>query len=73
MVFDGYENGPSIKDVTHQGLTKGLRGTKIKFNESTSFKTKKELFLTNTENKQDFINMLGKYMSEKGCTVLNAD
>ena len=73
VVFDGYENGPSIKDVTHQRRTKGLRGTKIKFNKSTPFKTKKELFLTNTENKQDFINMLGKYLSEKGCTVLNAD
>ena len=73
VVFDGYESGPSIKDVTHQRRTKGLKGTKINFSASTPFKTKKELFLTNIENKQNFINMLGKYLAENGCTVFNAD
>ena len=73
VVFDGYQNGPSIKDVTHQRRTKGLTGTKINFNENTPFKTKKDVFLSNNENKQNFINMLGKVLSEKGCSVVYAE
>ena len=44
VVFDGYDSGPSIKDVTHvthQRRITSLRGTKINFNECTQFKTKK--------------------------------
>jgi hypothetical protein len=33
VVFDGYGNGPSTKDHTHQRRTKGIVGTKVYFNE----------------------------------------
>ncbi|CAG2250735.1 unnamed protein product [Mytilus edulis] len=35
VVFDGYENGPSTKDPTHQRRTKGIVGTKVLFKEDT--------------------------------------
>jgi hypothetical protein len=54
VVFDGYGNGPSTKDHTHQRRTKGIVGTKVYFNEDTPFKSKKELFLGNVENKQNY-------------------
>jgi hypothetical protein len=52
IVFDGYGNGPSTKDHTHQRWTKGIVGTKVYFNEDTPFKSKKDLFLGNVENKK---------------------
>ena len=33
---------------------------------------KKELFLSNQENKQDFVNLLGLHLKDKGCTVTHA-
>ena len=72
VVFDGYVNGPSTKDVTHERRSKGARGTTIIFNENTPFKTKKELFLSNAKNKQCFIEMLGTYLTSRGCIVQHA-
>ncbi|CAC5408278.1 unnamed protein product [Mytilus coruscus] len=37
-----------------------------------SCKTKKEIFLSNIENKQQFINLLTKKLSEKGCKTFRA-
>ena len=55
IVFDGYQGGPSIKDVTHERRSKGNVGVEIKFDGKTPFRTKKELLLTNQKNKQLFI------------------
>ncbi|CAC5413385.1 unnamed protein product [Mytilus coruscus] len=60
VVFDGYGNGPSTKDPTHQRRTKGIVGTKVLFKEDTPFKSKKEQFLGNVENKQNFITLLAE-------------
>ena len=72
IVFDGYINGPSTKDVTHERRRKGVIGTKVNFDAKTPFKTKKEIFLSNHENKQNFINLLGTYLINKECLVTNA-
>jgi 5'-3' exonuclease len=56
VVFDGYSSGPSIKDHTHSRRTKGIEGTKIEF------RSKKDNFLCNNENKRAFINMLSEFL-----------
>ena len=33
---------------------------------------KKELFLSNKENQQDFVNLLRLHLKDKGCTVTHA-
>ena len=73
VVFDGYGNGPSTKDHTHQRRTKGIVGTKVYFNEDTPFKSKKDLFLGNVENKQNFITLLANHHRNQGCKTIHAD
>ncbi|WAR13570.1 hypothetical protein MAR_027750 [Mya arenaria] len=73
IIFDGYRGQPTTKDQTHQRRSKGITGTKVFFEENTSFKTKKELFLSNTENKQNFINMLSAHLSQSGCHTSHAE
>lgn len=59
VVFDGYCSGPSTKDVTHFRRSKGKKGTVVKFSSDTPFRSKKEFFMHNNENKQSFIFLLG--------------
>jgi hypothetical protein len=66
IVFDGYSSGPSTKDHTHSRRTKGTESTKIEFRKNTPFKSKKENFLCNNENKQAFINMLSEFLVSNG-------
>ena len=74
IIFDGYNIGPSTKeDSTHTGRTKGKAGMKICFKENLPFRSKKDTFLTNADNKQNFIKLLGEYLSGIGCNVSNAD
>ncbi|CAG2194071.1 unnamed protein product [Mytilus edulis] len=73
VVFDGYASGPDTKDATHQRRTKGIIGTKVSFTDRTPFKSKKEIFLANIENKQNFINLLSAKMVEKGIKTKHAD
>ena len=47
-------------------------GTRVIFYGRTTFKSKKDQFLSNQENKQDFINLLGLHMKNKGCKVTHA-
>ena len=55
-VFDGYEHGPTPKDVTHHRRTGLSEGIEIKFQENMALVLKKEVFLANKKNKQRFIN-----------------
>ena len=73
VVFDGYPEGPSTKDVTHMRRNKGQRSTDIIFTESMPCKVKKELFLSNKRNKQRFINLLSAKMMEQQINVHHAD
>ncbi|XP_053373150.1 uncharacterized protein LOC123533634 [Mercenaria mercenaria] len=72
VVFDGYSSGPNTKDVTHLRRTKGVVGTRVKFSKDTPFKSNKEAFLRNTENKQNFLLLLGGFLSENGIKVIHA-
>ena len=46
---------------------------KICFNENLPFRSKKDTFLTNADNKQNFIKLLCEHLSGIGCNVSNAD
>jgi hypothetical protein len=71
-VLDGYPDGPSTKDITHLRRSKGLLGRKVTLSNITTFNSKKELFLANTDNKKQFIALLGQSLEQNGCTVLYA-
>ena len=73
VVFDGYRSGPTTKDTTHLRRTRGVTGTRVYFTESTPFKSKKEQFLSNSENKQEFILMLSRFLEDKRYTTMHAE
>ncbi|KAK3085994.1 hypothetical protein FSP39_011885 [Pinctada imbricata] len=73
VVFDGYEAGPSTKDNTHRRRTHGITGTRVIFEESTPFRSKKDIFLSNNQNKQDFIKMLSSELRKEGIDVKQAE
>ena len=73
VVFDGYEKEPSTKDQTHRRRTKGIVGTKVIFTKDTPFRSKKDLFLRNSENKQNFIKLLSDTLQDRGCTTILAE
>ncbi|KAK3750311.1 hypothetical protein QZH41_001771 [Actinostola sp. cb2023] len=71
VVFDGYGNGPSTKDCTHE-----RRGSScsppVLFQSDMIVSLKKKDFLANEENKQKFINLLSEKLLNAGCNVIQA-
>ena len=72
VVFDGYESGPSTKDATHQRRAAGCVGMTVNFTPDMVLTVKKDVFLSNTSNKQKFIHLLGQKLESVGCTVHHA-
>ena len=72
IVFDSYPELPSIKDVTHLRRTKGIVSPNINFTPTMPCQTKKELFMSNSHNKQAFINMLCEKLNEHDTRYKNA-
>ncbi|CAC5397421.1 unnamed protein product [Mytilus coruscus] len=65
---------PTTKDVTHIRHTKGIISPKVNFNNYTPIKTnKKDEFLSNSENKQLFINSLGEKLKDGHVQVIHAE
>jgi hypothetical protein len=73
IVFDGYLDSPSTKDCTHTLRSGGCIGAAVHFDDTMVLQTKKEVFLSNTENKQRFITMLGNRLETAGCCVHHAN
>ena len=71
VVFDGYMNGPNIKDSTHSRRSKKT-GKDILFQPEMKISGKKDEFLTNEFNKQRFINLLSQMLINSGINVLHA-
>ena len=71
VVFDGY-NESSTKEMVHQRRNKGQVGVAVTFTEEMKLTMKKDTFLTNKANKQQFIYMLGRYLEKEGCKVFHA-
>lgn len=73
VVFDGYPESPTTKDTAHIRRTKGICGQAVIFSLDTPCKIKKDVFLTNLENKQKFIYLLGEYLSNRHVEVHHAN
>ena len=73
VVFDSYISGPSTKDSAHLRRSGGVQCTKVNaFKGDLTLAIKKNVFLTNKENKQAFINLLASILSEGGISVIHA-
>jgi hypothetical protein len=72
IVFDGYSDSPSTKDCTHTRRSGGCVGVAVHFDDIMALQTKKGEFLSNTQNKQRFIHMLGNRLETAGCDVHHA-
>ena len=66
VVFDGYPEELTTKDITHSKCTKGKRGKLVKFSLNTKLSMSKEKFLLNKENTQEFLRYLKEYMNSHG-------
>ena len=66
VVFDGYDVA-STKDLTHTRRSKGKLGPLVTFTPEMCLTSTKELFLSNKQNKQKFICMLGAELAKYNC------
>ena len=71
VVFDGYGEGPSIKDSTHQRRGKNLHPI-ISFTAETEFSGKKEDFLSRDKNKADMIAVISTALTKRGHHVIQS-
>ena len=69
VVFDGYRN--STKDLCHQKRN-AVTSSSVDLDETMIIHMDKSDFLSNTENKENFIKMLGCHLEKKGHTVMYA-
>ncbi|GFO27369.1 hypothetical protein PoB_005387400 [Plakobranchus ocellatus] len=72
IVFGGYNDGPSTKDATHLRRSCGVVGPTIRFNPEMVCSARKEHFLANPDNKQEFVQYLSDVLEKDGCQVLHA-
>ena len=72
VVFDGYSH-MSTKDTTHQRRTSGKVGATISFDMDMLAILKKPEFLSNHENKQNFINLLSDALVKSNCRTCHSD
>ena len=72
IVFDGY-NGNAPKDSTHLRRTGGSVGQPVQLRLASNLTMNRKLFLSCTENKIQFIKILGEVLKENGFIVKYAD
>jgi hypothetical protein len=60
-IFDGYDNGPDIKDAMHQKRNHGS-GPTVVMTAQIVVTLNKADFLSNKANKQRFLSILGLYL-----------
>lgn len=72
VVFDGYEN-MNTKDMTHQRLSRGKAGASVTVAANMTTTMKKDQFLANRKNKQQFIFMLSTELEKSNnCKTYHA-
>ena len=72
IVFDGYQEELSTKDGAHERRTGGRADPTVDFTRNMVMKSKKEDLLSNKDNKQRFIRMLGQSLEHVGCEIRHA-
>ena len=70
IVFDGYSEEPSVKDMTHR--RRGTNTVTVHCESNMMVTVKKEVFLGNKQNKQRFSNMLSEFFEQAGCESVHA-
>jgi hypothetical protein len=71
VVFDGYCNGPTIKD--HEHSKRAVRAAPdVSVDDNTPVYNNQSAFLANEENKNVFVTLLVAHLRTAGCTVLQA-
>ena len=71
IVFDGYEQGPSLKDHEHQRRIKKMCAD-IQLSEFMEAYKNQEVLLANERNKNQFILLLSQYLRDDGQIVQKA-
>ena len=72
IVFDGYQEELSTKDGVHERRTGGRAGPTVGFTRDMVMKSKNEDLLSNKDNKQRVIMMLGQSLEHVGCETRRA-
>ena len=72
VVFDGYQEELSTKDGAYERRNGGRAGPTVDFTRDMVMKSKKEDLLSNKDNKQRFIRMLGQSLEHVGCETRHA-
>ena len=72
IVFDGYENEPSTKGMTQMRRSGLATVPKVVFEEKNAVSLKRDVFLTNKENKQALVNHLCTHLTNAGYQVKQA-
>ena len=70
VVFDGNEEGPSTKGCVHQ-IRSGVSGPSVNFESDMVLNLKKDVFLSNTHDKQRLIKLLGEKLQLSGCNIIH--
>ena len=58
--------------MTHQRRATGILGVDITCTDEMKLSQKKDELLSNSQNKQRFVNLLGEYLQHHGCVVHHA-
>ena len=72
VVFDGYQEIPSIKDNTHDRRQQRHHPL-VSVSPDTVFSGKKDEFLSRGSNKQALINIISGKLRDNGCNVINCE
>ena len=68
VVFDGDKAGASTKDSTSHHRA-GCEGRKVMLNLSMKLQLKMNDFLSNKDNKQWFLGLLGEHLATRCCEI----
>ena len=71
VAFDGDKAGASTKDSMHARRA-GCEGRKVMLNLSMTLQLKKNDFLSNKDNKQRFLSLLGEHLATYGCEIAHS-
>ena len=73
IVFDGYPQKPTTKDHTHKsrGQSTGI-GADVQVTATTKLAIKKDVFLNNTQSKQNIINLFSETLVKERFKTIHA-
>ena len=73
VVFDGYDTGPSTKDITHLRRTNRFSQREVIFTDNTMSSLPKEELFSHPKNKSKFVHLLGEKLIQTGCRVIHSN